>query len=168
MKPYESKLSTALSECKAVARCATRKIYTAINIKNSRMLANDLSILYSVWFSAKCFLCLSPYCGLSAACCTNKRYDVWVSRACSRKTIRHTFYCNPKGFVHNRVFCQFLSKPRFNYSTSPQYTQPLRAHSLAASLQPRQSVPGTAARRTRRIPRSWQRSCPYRLGRQWS
>ena len=37
---YESKLSTALSICKAVARCATRKIYTAIDIKNSRMLAN--------------------------------------------------------------------------------------------------------------------------------
>ena len=61
--------------------------------------------------AAKCFLCLSPYCGLSAACCTNKRYDVWVSRACSRKTIRHTFYCNPKGFAHNRVFYRFLSKP---------------------------------------------------------
>ena len=39
-----------------------------------------------------CFLCLSPYCGQSAACCTNKRYDVWVLRACSRKAIRHTFY----------------------------------------------------------------------------
>ena len=37
---YESKLSTALSECKAVTRCATRKTYTAINIKNSRTLAN--------------------------------------------------------------------------------------------------------------------------------
>ena len=36
IKPYESKLSTALSECKAVARCATRKTDTAINrIKNS-------------------------------------------------------------------------------------------------------------------------------------
>ena len=34
LKPYESKLSTALSECKAVAQCATRKIYMAINIKN--------------------------------------------------------------------------------------------------------------------------------------
>ena len=31
IKLYESKLSTALSECKAVARCATRKTYTAIN-----------------------------------------------------------------------------------------------------------------------------------------
>ena len=31
IKLYESKLSTALSECKAVARCATRKIDTAIN-----------------------------------------------------------------------------------------------------------------------------------------
>ena len=31
IKPYESKLSTALSECKAVARCATRKTETAIN-----------------------------------------------------------------------------------------------------------------------------------------
>ena len=31
IKPYESELSTALSECKAVARCATRKTYTAIN-----------------------------------------------------------------------------------------------------------------------------------------
>ena len=31
IKPYESKLSTALSECKAVARCATRKTDTAIN-----------------------------------------------------------------------------------------------------------------------------------------
>ena len=30
-KPYESKLSTALSECKAVARCATRKTNAAIN-----------------------------------------------------------------------------------------------------------------------------------------
>ena len=30
-KPYESELSTALSECKAVARCATRKTDTAIN-----------------------------------------------------------------------------------------------------------------------------------------
>lgn len=31
IKPYESKLSTALSECEAVARCATRKTDTAIN-----------------------------------------------------------------------------------------------------------------------------------------
>ena len=31
LKPYESKLSTALSGCKAVARCATRKTDTAIN-----------------------------------------------------------------------------------------------------------------------------------------
>ena len=31
LKPYESKLSTALSERKAVARCATRKTDTAIN-----------------------------------------------------------------------------------------------------------------------------------------
>lgn len=31
IKPYESKLSTALSECKAVARCATRKTNAAIN-----------------------------------------------------------------------------------------------------------------------------------------
>ena len=36
IKPYESELSTALSECKAVARCATRKTDTAINrIKTS-------------------------------------------------------------------------------------------------------------------------------------
>ena len=31
LKPYESKLSTALAERKAVARCATRKTDTAIN-----------------------------------------------------------------------------------------------------------------------------------------
>ena len=31
IKPYESELSTALSECKVVARCATRKTDTAIN-----------------------------------------------------------------------------------------------------------------------------------------
>ena len=31
IKPYESELSTALSECKAVARCATRKTNTVIN-----------------------------------------------------------------------------------------------------------------------------------------
>ena len=31
LKPYESELSTALSECKAVARCATWKTDTAIN-----------------------------------------------------------------------------------------------------------------------------------------
>ena len=31
LKPYESELSTALSECKAVARCAIRKTNTAIN-----------------------------------------------------------------------------------------------------------------------------------------
>ena len=31
LKPYENKFSTALSECKAVARCATRKTDTAIN-----------------------------------------------------------------------------------------------------------------------------------------
>lgn len=31
LKPYESELSTALYECKAVARCATRKTNTAIN-----------------------------------------------------------------------------------------------------------------------------------------
>ena len=31
IKPYESELSTALSECKAVARCATWKTDTAIN-----------------------------------------------------------------------------------------------------------------------------------------
>ena len=31
LKPYESKLSTALSERKAVARCATRKTDTVIN-----------------------------------------------------------------------------------------------------------------------------------------
>ena len=31
LKPYESKLSTALSERKAVARCATWKTDTAIN-----------------------------------------------------------------------------------------------------------------------------------------
>ena len=31
IKPYESELLTALSECKAVARCATRKTDTAIN-----------------------------------------------------------------------------------------------------------------------------------------
>ena len=31
IKPYESELSTALSECKAVARGATRKTDTAIN-----------------------------------------------------------------------------------------------------------------------------------------
>ena len=31
LKPYESELSTALYECKAVARCATRKTDTAIN-----------------------------------------------------------------------------------------------------------------------------------------
>ena len=31
IKPYESELSTALSECKAVARCATRNTDTAIN-----------------------------------------------------------------------------------------------------------------------------------------
>lgn len=30
-KPYENEFSTALSECKAVARCATRKTDTAIN-----------------------------------------------------------------------------------------------------------------------------------------
>ena len=30
-KPYENESSTALSECKAVARCATRKTDTAIN-----------------------------------------------------------------------------------------------------------------------------------------
>lgn len=30
-KPYENEFSTALSECKVVARCATRKIDTAIN-----------------------------------------------------------------------------------------------------------------------------------------
>ena len=36
IKPYESELSTALYECKAVARCATRKTDTAINrIKTS-------------------------------------------------------------------------------------------------------------------------------------
>ena len=36
IKPYESELSTALSECKAVALCATRKTDTAINrIKTS-------------------------------------------------------------------------------------------------------------------------------------
>ena len=34
-KPYENEFSTALSECKAVARCATRKTDAAINrIKN--------------------------------------------------------------------------------------------------------------------------------------
>lgn len=33
IKPYESKLSPTLSECKTVAHRATRKIYTAINIK---------------------------------------------------------------------------------------------------------------------------------------
>ena len=31
LKPYENEFSTALSECKAVARCATRKTDTAIN-----------------------------------------------------------------------------------------------------------------------------------------
>ena len=31
IKPYESELSTALYECKAVARCATRKTDAAIN-----------------------------------------------------------------------------------------------------------------------------------------
>ena len=31
IKPYENEFSTALSECKAVARCATRKTDTAIN-----------------------------------------------------------------------------------------------------------------------------------------
>ena len=31
IKPYENKFSTAFSECKAVARCATRKTDTAIN-----------------------------------------------------------------------------------------------------------------------------------------
>nr|DAT79571.1 MAG TPA: hypothetical protein [Caudoviricetes sp.] len=31
LKPYESELSTALAECKAVARSATRKTNTAIN-----------------------------------------------------------------------------------------------------------------------------------------
>ena len=30
-KPYENEFSTALSDCKAVARCATRKTDTAIN-----------------------------------------------------------------------------------------------------------------------------------------
>ena len=30
-KPYENEFSTALYECKAVARCATRKTDTAIN-----------------------------------------------------------------------------------------------------------------------------------------
>ena len=36
IKPYESELSTALSECKAVAQCAIRKTDTAINrIKTS-------------------------------------------------------------------------------------------------------------------------------------
>ena len=36
LKPYENEFSTALSECKAVARCATRKTDTAINrIKTS-------------------------------------------------------------------------------------------------------------------------------------
>lgn len=34
-KPYESELSIALSECKAVARCATRKTNTAINRINT-------------------------------------------------------------------------------------------------------------------------------------
>ena len=48
IKPYESKLSTALYECKAVARCATRKIYSAINIKNSRTLANNFIDTMSV------------------------------------------------------------------------------------------------------------------------
>ena len=43
IKPYESELSTALYECKAVARCATRKTDTAINrIKTSE--TNKLSI----------------------------------------------------------------------------------------------------------------------------
>ena len=44
IKPYESKLSTALSVCKAVALCATRKTYTAINIKkqpDARRLLGD-------------------------------------------------------------------------------------------------------------------------------
>ena len=31
LKPYENEFSTALSECKAVARCATQKTDTAIN-----------------------------------------------------------------------------------------------------------------------------------------
>ena len=31
LKPYENEFSTALSECKAVARCAIRKTDTAIN-----------------------------------------------------------------------------------------------------------------------------------------
>ena len=31
LKPYENEFSTALSECKAVARCATRKTDTTIN-----------------------------------------------------------------------------------------------------------------------------------------
>ena len=31
LKPYENEFSTALSECKAVARCDTRKTDTAIN-----------------------------------------------------------------------------------------------------------------------------------------
>ena len=31
LKPYENEFSTALSGCKAVARCATRKTDTAIN-----------------------------------------------------------------------------------------------------------------------------------------
>ena len=31
LKPYENEFSTALSECKAVARCATRKTDAAMN-----------------------------------------------------------------------------------------------------------------------------------------
>ena len=117
IKLYESKLSTALSECKAVARCATRKIYTAINIKNNRMFANYLDIMYYSLLPAKCFLCLSPYWGQSAARCTNKRNDVWVARACSRNPYVIPFIETRKGLPPIGCFVSFCQSPTlFSYN----------------------------------------------------
>ena len=58
IKPYENEFSTALSECKAVARCATRKTDTTINrIKTVGVCETVHREIHTVW-TLKTFVAL--------------------------------------------------------------------------------------------------------------
>ena len=70
LKPYESELSTASSECKAVARCATRKTDTAINriktVGTCKNCGQHSENTYSYKHVPNVF---SVYCSIVGKCC---------------------------------------------------------------------------------------------------
>lgn len=70
IKPYESELSTALSECKAVARCATRKTNTAINrIKTVGACKNCGHYSGNTYGCKHVPNVFSVYCSIVGKCC---------------------------------------------------------------------------------------------------